>query len=145
MQIDRPFSQGAQLLHLRSKGRGFYQITSNVIAFVNATKIDTGLLTLFCRHTSASLLITENADPDVLKDLEAALARLAPENARYLHSNEGADDMPAHIRTALTQTHISIPVIQSMPTLGAWQGIFLYEHRHFPHDREIAMHLMGQS
>ena len=87
MQIDRPFSQGAQLLHLRTKGRGFYQITSNVIAFVNSTKIDTGLLTLFCRHTSASLLITENADPDVLKDLEAALARLAPEDRKSTRLN----------------------------------------------------------
>ena len=145
MEIDRPFQQVKERLQIRTKGRGFYQITSKAIAFVNKTKIDTGLLTLFCRHTSASLLITENADQNVLKDLEAAFARLAPENTNYLHSTEGADHMPAHIRAVLTQTQISIPVIQSKPTLAAWQGIFLYEHRRSPHGREIALHLIGQS
>ena len=144
MQIDRPFQQATELLQVRTKGRGFYEITARAIAFINTTKIDMGLLTLFCRHTSASLLITENADPDVLKDLEAAFAQLAPENAGYLHDSEGSDDMPAHIRAALTQTQISIPVIKSMPTLGAWQGMFLYEHRYSPHVREIALHVIGQ-
>lgn len=145
MQIDQPSQQATELLQIKTKGPGFYQVTSKVTAFVNTTRINTGLLTLFCRHTSASLLITENADPDVLRDLDSAFARLVPENANYLHATEGADDMPAHIRTALTQTQISIPVIQSKPILGAWQGIFLYEHRHSPHDREIALHIIGQS
>ena len=145
MQIDRPFQQATDRLQVRTKGRGLYPITSEAIAFVKTTQIDTGLLTLFCRHTSASLLITENADPDVLKDLESAFAHLAPENIDYLHSNEGTDDMPAHIRAALTQVQISIPIIESRPTLGTWQGIFLFEHRRSPYCREIILHLIGQT
>jgi len=126
MQIDRPFQQATNQLQVRTKGRGLYPITSEAITFVKIAQIDTGLLTLFCRHTFASLLITENADPNVLKDLELAFAHLAPENIDYLHSNEGTDDMPGHIRAALTQVQISIPIIESRPTLGAWQGILSF-------------------
>ncbi len=102
-----------------------------------------GLLTAFCRHTSASLLIQENADPTVLRDLEAVFARLAPENADYAHDTEGPDDMPAHIRAALTQTQLSIPVMGGALALGTWQGVYLVEHRRRPHRREIALHLIG--
>lgn len=104
----------------------------------------TGLLTVFIRHTSASLLIQENADPDVQTDLETFLERLAPEDpARYRHTTEGPDDMPAHIRAALTQTHLSIPVTDSRMLLGAWQGIYLFEHRRAPQMREVVLHLAG--
>ncbi len=104
----------------------------------------TGLLTVFIRHTSASLLIQENADPDVQTDLETFLERLAPEDpARYRHTTEGPDDMPAHIRAALTQTHLSIPVADSRMLLGTWQGIYLFEHRRAPQMREVVLHLAG--
>jgi secondary thiamine-phosphate synthase enzyme len=102
-------------------------------------------LTLFCRHTSASLLIQENADPDVRTDLEAWFAAAAPEDPRrYVHTTEGPDDMPAHIRTALTQTHLAIPVESGRMMLGTWQGIYLFEHRRAPHRREIVAHLIGE-
>lgn len=107
-------------------------------------RVREGLLTVFCRHTSASLLIQENADPTVLRDLEAVFARLAPEGAGYAHDTEGADDMPAHIRVALTQTQLSIPLIGGALALGVWQGVFLFEHRRRPHRREIALHLIGE-
>lgn len=107
-------------------------------------RVREGLLTVFCRHTSASLLIQENADPTVLRDLEAFFARLAPEGADYAHDTEGADDMPAHIRVALTQTQLSIPLIGGALALGVWQGVFLFEHRRRPHRREIALHLIGE-
>ncbi len=103
-----------------------------------------GLLTVFCRHTSASLLIQENADPSVLRDLEAFLARLAPEGADYAHHTEGPDDMPAHIRAAVTQTALSIPILSGALALGVWQGVYLIEHRRRPHQREIALHLIGE-
>ena len=103
-----------------------------------------GLLTVFCRHTSASLLIQENADPSVLRDLENVFARLAPEGAGYAHDAEGPDDMPAHIRAALTQTQLSIPIIGGALALGTWQGVFLFEHRRRPHRREIALHMIGE-
>ena len=104
----------------------------------------TGLLTLFCRHTSASLLIQENADPSVLSDLENFLGRIAPEDPTlYAHDSEGPDDMPAHIRAALTQTHLSIPIIGGALVLGVWQGVFLVEHRRRPHRREVALHVIG--
>ncbi len=108
-------------------------------------KATTGLLTLFCRHTSASILIQENADPDVLKDLEAFFERIAPEEpARYIHDAEGPDDMPSHIRAALTQTQLSIPVAHGKMVLGTWQGLYLFEHRRAPHRREIVLHLIGE-
>ncbi len=110
-----------------------------------ASPLTTGLLTLFCRHTSASLLIQENADPDVRRDLEAFFARLAPEDpGRYAHEDEGPDDMPGHLRTALTQTHLSIPVIAGTMALGTWQGIYLFEHRSRPHTREVVVHVIGE-
>jgi secondary thiamine-phosphate synthase enzyme len=106
--------------------------------------VTTGLLTLFCRHTSASLLIQENADPDVRKDLEAFFAKIAPEGGLYVHDAEGPDDMPAHIRSALTQIQLSIPVESGRMQLGTWQGIYLFEHRRAPHRREIVLHLVGE-
>ena len=103
----------------------------------------TGLLTLFCRHTSASLVIQENADPDVRRDLEDWVASIAPESASYRHQDEGPDDMPAHLRSVLTGVQLSIPLIGGRPALGTWQGIYLFEHRRRPHRREVALHLLG--
>ncbi len=103
----------------------------------------TGLLTVFCRHTSASLLIQENADPTVRTDLEAFFDRLAPQAGPYRHNSEGPDDMPAHLKTALTQVQLSIPLVSSELALGTWQGIYLFEHRTRPHRREIVLHLIG--
>jgi secondary thiamine-phosphate synthase enzyme len=135
--------QATRLLRVDTHGKGFREITAPVADFVRGNRVSEGLLTVFCRHTSASLLITENADPDVLADLETVFARLAPENGGYVHDAEGPDDMPAHIRAALTQTHLSIPVIGGAPALGTWQGVFLVEHRRRPQRREIALHLIG--
>jgi secondary thiamine-phosphate synthase enzyme len=105
----------------------------------------TGLLTVFVQHTSASLTIQENADPDVVRDLETFFSRLVPEdNSLYVHTTEGPDDMPAHIRSALTQTQLSIPVSGGRPTLGTWQGIYVFEHRRSPHRRSVALHLLGE-
>ncbi len=132
-------------LTFETRGRGLMEITARVCAWVAGTGVRDGLLTLFIRHTSASLLIQENADPDVLADLDDVFARLAPEDAAlYRHRSEGPDDMPAHIRAALTQTHLSIPVAGGRPQLGTWQGIYLFEHRTRPHRRRIALHLIGE-
>ena len=136
--------QAMHTLALSTPGRGPVEITAPVCRFVAGQGVSTGLLTLWCRHTSASLLVQENADPDVRTDLEAFLARLAPEApGRYVHDAEGQDDMPAHIRAALTQTHLSVPVAQGRPVLGTWQGIYLWEHRTAPHRREVVLHLIG--
>lgn len=136
-----------QLLeHLRIdvRGRGLVEITDRVRAFVERESIDTGLLTLFCRHTSASLLIQENADPSVRRDLERYFEAIAPEDAqRYEHDTEGLDDMPAHLRTALTQVQLSIPIEHGALVLGTWQGIYLFEHRRQAHSRDIVMHVLG--
>lgn len=129
---------------IATKGKGLVEITSDVRRWVEAQGISTGLLTLYCRHTSASLLIQENADPDVQKDLASFFEDIAPETRRYVHDTEGPDDMPAHIRTALTAVQLSIPVTKGLLTLGTWQGIFLFEHRRAPHQREIVMHLSGE-
>ena len=123
---------------------GFTEITAAVAAWVADAAIRDGLLTAFCRHTSASLTIQENADPDVRTDLLSALDRLAPRNARYVHATEGPDDMPAHIRTMLTDTSMAIPVVRGRLALGTWQGLYLIEHRDRPHSREIALHLAGK-
>ena len=132
-------------LQVQTPGRGFVEITHDVESWVRGCDIDEGLLTVFLRHTSASLLIQENADPEVVRDLERFFARLVPDgDALFEHSAEGADDMPAHVRTALTQTHLSIPVIGATPSLGTWQGIYLVEHRLRPHRREIVLHLFGE-
>ncbi|HMK90451.1 MAG TPA: secondary thiamine-phosphate synthase enzyme YjbQ [Methylocystis sp.] len=137
--------QAATILQIETRGRGFYPLTAQVREFAGAQRVRTGLLTLFCRHTSASLVIQENADPAVLEDLERFFARIAPEGSGlYAHDDEGPDDMPAHIRAALTQTHLSTPIIDGALTLGVWQGIFLFEHRRRPHQREVVLHLLGE-
>ncbi|HEY8161346.1 MAG TPA: secondary thiamine-phosphate synthase enzyme YjbQ [Methylocystis sp.] len=136
--------QATRVLKIETGGRGFYEFTPALLDFVRGLRLGEGLLTVFCRHTSASLLIQENADPSVLRDLEAVLARLAPEGADYAHDTEGPDDMPAHIRAALTQTHLSIPIIGGALALGTWQGAYLVEHRRRPHRREIALHAIGE-
>jgi secondary thiamine-phosphate synthase enzyme len=136
--------QTSRILRIDASGRGFYEFTENLRDFARGARMAQGLLTIFCRHTSASLLIQENADPTVLRDLEAVFARLAPEGADYAHDTEGADDMPAHIRAALTQTQLSIPLIGGALALGAWQGVYLFEHRRRPHRREVALHLIGE-
>lgn len=136
--------QASQTLTVRTSGKGLYECTREVARWVAESGIDSGLLTLFVQHTSASLLIQENADPDVQADLQDYFERLAPESARgYRHQSEGLDDMPAHLRSALTQTHLSIPVLSGQPVLGTWQGIFLFEHRRAANPRRVVMHLFG--
>jgi secondary thiamine-phosphate synthase enzyme len=136
--------QAANVLSRRTDGRGLYEITGEVDAWVRAQGVRTGLLTLFCRHTSASLLIQENAAPEVRTDIEGFFERLAPEDpALYVHDDEGPDDMPAHLRAALTNTQLSIPLAGGRLALGTWQGIYLFEHRRRPHLREVAMHVLG--
>jgi len=130
-------------LRFDTRGRGLLPITGEVAARLRAEGAADGLLTLFLRHTSASLLIQENADPDVRTDLLAALDRLAPEDAPYVHTIEGPDDMPAHIKTALTAVSLSVPVQDGRLMLGTWQGLYLAEHRARPHRRELAMHFLG--
>ena len=130
------------ILEVRTRGKGLYPCTREVAAWVASTKADTGLLTLFIQHTSASLLIQENADPDVVVDLADFFERLAPENYGYRHDTEGPDDMPAHIRAALTQTGLSIPVIGGRMALGTWQGIYVFEHRSGAQRRSIVLHLV---
>jgi secondary thiamine-phosphate synthase enzyme len=129
---------------VETQGKGLTEITGPVTIWVEGQGIETGLLTLFCRHTSASLLIQENADPDVRTDLEAYFGRIAPEDGPYVHDAEGPDDMPAHIRTALTAVNLSVPVEGGRMALGTWQGIYLFEHRRAPHRREVVLHLIGE-
>ncbi|HTV79567.1 MAG TPA: secondary thiamine-phosphate synthase enzyme YjbQ [Steroidobacteraceae bacterium] len=137
--------QATTLLPFVTPRRGLLEITGQVQAWVQAQSFATGLLTLFCRHTSASLLIQENAAAEVRSDLEAFFERLAPENPeRYAHDDEGPDDMPAHIRTALTQVQLTVPLLGGRLALGTWQGIYLFEHRRRRHTREIAAHLIGE-
>ena len=137
-------SQFATILRIRTRGRGLYEFTGDLVEWVDAHALETGLLTLFCRHTSASLLIQENAAPAVRDDIEAFFEALAPEDkGRYSHDDEGPDDMPAHIKAALTQTQLSIPVADGAPLLGTWQGLFLFEHRSAPHRRNLVLHLIG--
>lgn len=136
--------QAAHTLGVQTAGQGLVEITREVVRWVEGTRMTTGLLTVFCRHTSASLLIQENADPDVRADLEDFFARLAPESPAYRHQDEGPDDMPGHLRTALTQVQLSIPLAGGRLALGSWQGIYLFEHRRRPHRRELALHLLGE-
>ena len=137
--------QSAHILSIPTSRRGLVDITRPVSAWVGDCRLQTGLATLFCRHTSASLVIQENAAPEVRADLEAYFDRLAPEGAHlYAHNDEGPDDMPAHIRAALTGVQLSIPLIGGRLALGTWQGIYLFEHRRAPHRREIAMHVIGE-
>ena len=129
---------------MATPGQGLVDITAAIAAWLASQSAGDGLLTLFLRHTSASLLIQENADPDVLHDLETFFRRLVPEDSRlYRHMAEGADDMPAHIKTALTQCQLSIPVQDGRMLLGIWQGIYIFEHRTSPHRRQIALHFLG--
>lgn len=132
-------------LTVASQGRGLYEFTREVRDWVRSTGIQSGLLTLFMQHTSASLLIQENADPTVQADLERLFARLVPDgDPIFQHRQEGKDDMAAHARSALTQIHLAIPVAGGAPQLGTWQGIFLYEHRYQPQRRKVALHLIGE-
>jgi secondary thiamine-phosphate synthase enzyme len=137
-----------QLTHsvqVQTRGQGLYEITGQVAGWVREQQLRTGLLTAFVQHTSASLTIQENADPDVVRDLNEFFSRLAPEGAKwYRHTVEGPDDMPAHIRSALTQTSLSIPVQQGRLALGTWQGIYVFEHRGHPHRRNVVLHLVGE-
>ncbi|MBD2039062.1 YjbQ family protein [Leptolyngbya sp. FACHB-321] len=135
--------QHQQVLKLQTTGKSLCRVTQKVQAIVAESQIQTGLCTLFLRHTSASLLIQENADPDVLKDLENFFAKLVPEWENYIHSTEGPDDMPAHIRTALTKTSEQIPIANGRLVLGIWQGIYLWEHRQHGQTRELVIHLIG--
>ncbi|MEE1657424.1 secondary thiamine-phosphate synthase enzyme YjbQ [Microvirga sp. CF3062] len=130
-------------LVVETDGQGFTEITEALARWVFGTGVLNGLLTVFCRHTSASLLIQENADPDVRQDLLTALDRLAPREAGYVHSTEGPDDMPAHIRTMLSGVSLGIPVVDGQMVLGTWQGVYLAEHRDRPHTRTLILHLIG--
>ncbi|MGF1520442.1 MAG: secondary thiamine-phosphate synthase enzyme YjbQ [Nodosilinea sp.] len=132
-----------QVLTLRSRGKALQRFTAEVEQVVRASGVETGLCTVFLRHTSASLIIQENADPDVLVDLENFLAQLVPEGNHYIHGTEGPDDMPAHIRTVLTHTSETIPVVQGRLGLGTWQGIYLWEHRARGSAREVIVHVTG--
>lgn len=135
--------QASGRLVVETKGQGFTDITEAASRWIFGTGILHGLLTVFCRHTSASLVIQENADPDVLRDLSTALDHLAPRDADYIHHTEGPDDMPAHIRTMLTGASLSIPVAEGQMVLGTWQGLYLAEHRDNPHRRDLIFHLIG--
>ena|SRR5437868_2458485 len=136
--------QSSALLPIRAGRRGLHDFTPLVRGFVHESGISEGLLTIFCRHTSASLLIQENAAPAAARDLEAFFSRLAPEGGAYEHDDEGPDDIPAQLLSALTATQLSIPVSNGALMLGTWQGIYLFEHRRAPHEREIALHIVGE-
>ncbi|MDF5727660.1 MAG: secondary thiamine-phosphate synthase enzyme YjbQ [Rhizonema sp. PD38] len=132
-----------RLLRISTTGKSLQNITPKIEALIAESGIESGLCTIFLRHTSASLLIQENADPDVLKDLANFMAKLVPESAKYIHDTEGPDDMPAHIRTVLTHTSENIPINQGHLVLGTWQGIYIWEHRQRNHSREIVVHISG--
>ena len=130
-------------LKIITKGQGLYEFTSDIVKHINNIKIKNGLLTIYVKHTSCSLLIQENADSDVQKDLLSFFSKIVPENENYIHQSEGSDDMPAHIKSSLTQTSLSIPIENFEITLGTWQGIYLFEHRKSSHTRIIKIHLIG--
>lgn len=136
--------QSQHTLSVHTNDKGLVEFTEDVTRWLAREGIATGVLTLFCRHTSASLLIQENADRSVLHDLKAFFERIAPEDFPYAHDTEGPDDMPAHIRAALTQTSLSIPITNGKLALGTWQGIYLFEHRSAPHVRKVVMHVVGE-
>jgi len=136
--------QASRLLPIRASRPGLHEFTDSAAEFVAASGISEGLLTIFSRHTSASLVIQENAAPAARRDLERYFARIAPESAAYEHQDEGPDDMPAHLRAALTQSQLSIPVAGGQLALGTWQGIFLFEHRASTPERQIMLHLVGE-
>jgi secondary thiamine-phosphate synthase enzyme len=137
-------NQFTHRLEIPTRGKKLYPFTRDVAAWISSTGVTTALLTVFVQHTSASLTIQENADPDVILDLAEFFERLVPENdPNFRHTTEGPDDMPAHIRSALTQTHLTIPVVAGRMALGTWQGIYLFEHRSSPHRRSVVLHLIG--
>jgi secondary thiamine-phosphate synthase enzyme len=130
---------------IETRGRNFYDITPQVRDFADSSGLQAGMVTLYIQHTSASLLINENYDSDVLVDMEAFFNRLVPDgDPLFIHTVEGPDDMPAHVRSALTQTHLSIPLLNGAAALGQWQGVFLYEHRHMPAKRRVLLHAIGE-
>lgn len=136
--------QAQKEITVATSGQGLYEISDAVRAFAASTSIETGQLTAYCRHTSASLLIQENADPDVQRDLVAFFRRLVPDgDPLFVHTIEGPDDMPAHVKSALTQTSITIPIVRSVLALGTWQGLYLFEHRRSPHARKVVLHVVG--
>ena len=137
--------QAQDTIRVATTGQGLYEVTGEVVGWVGRQGIATGLLTLFCQHTSASLTIQENADPDVQRDLETFFKRLVKEDdSLYRHTAEGSDDMPAHIRSVLTDVQLTIPVRAGRMVLGTWQGIYLFEHRLAPHTRSVTLHLIGE-
>ena len=136
--------QSTRQITLETRGKGLLEFTGAVEEFVAGAGVETGVLTVFCRHTSASLLIQENADPDVQTDLKQFFEAIAPEGGAYIHRAEGPDDMPAHIRAALTQSQLSIPIMDRRMVLGTWQGIYLFEHRRAPHRRSVVLHAIGE-
>jgi secondary thiamine-phosphate synthase enzyme len=136
--------QAFHTITVSTRGAGLHEFTDEAVDFVRGTKIENGLLTCFIRHTSASLVIQENADPDVQKDLCDFFAWLATNGPRFRHTTEGPDDMPSHIRSALTQTSIGIPLANGRLALGTWQGIYVFEHRDAPHRREVMLHVVGK-
>jgi secondary thiamine-phosphate synthase enzyme len=137
--------QVQQSLMVATRGRGLFEFTREARGFLRASGLSLGQMTIFCRHTSASLLIQENADPSVCDDVLAFFDRIAPEGrGLYRHENEGADDMPAHLRSALTPSHLTIPFADGELLLGTWQGIYLFEHRRAPHKREVILHAIGE-
>jgi len=132
-------------INVKTQGRRLYDITPEILSWAASSRLQTGMLTLYIQHTSASLLINENYDAEVLVDMERFFARLVPDgDSLFMHTAEGPDDMPAHVRTALTQTCLSIPLLDGKAALGTWQGIFLYEHRLASHSRKVLLHLMGE-
>jgi secondary thiamine-phosphate synthase enzyme len=138
--------QSSTVLDIATPGRGLVEITRPVAQWVGASGLTDGLLTAFIRHTSASLLVQENADPAVRRDLERFFARLVPDgDSLFEHQNEGPDDMPAHVRAALTQTQLAVPLIDGALVLGTWQGLYVYEHRHRPQVRQVVLHLIGEA
>ncbi len=137
-------TQYQKILRISTEGKSLQKVTAQVQAIVAESGIKTGLCNLFLRHTSASLIVQENADPDVLKDLENFFSKLVPEWENYIHSAEGADDMPAHIRTVLSHTSEQIPIAQGRLVLGTWQGIYVWEHRQRNHTRELFVHISGE-
>jgi secondary thiamine-phosphate synthase enzyme len=138
-------NQFTHQLHIATHGKGLYDFTREIESWLRGHETHTGLLTVFCQHTSASLVIQENADPDVVADLADFLTRLVPEDTRlYRHTAEGPDDMTSHIRTALTQTQLSIPIHKGKLALGTWQGVYLFEHRVQPHRRSVVLHLLTE-
>ncbi len=136
--------QATGMIEVSAGGQGLHDVTRDVVRWVEEQGLREGLLTVLCRHTSCSLLIQENAAPAARRDLERYFARLAPESREYEHDDEGPDDMPAHLRAALTQVQLSIPLIGGRLALGTWQGFYLFEHRRAPHRRTLALHLIGE-